>query len=76
MPDDVSDRLLDFLYRTASYSLAEAMSEAGVGTVEELEYGLKVLVEQDYLESWDMNMEEGIVRVTFSRTYLRDHPRR
>jgi len=74
--EEVSDRLLDFLSRTASYSLEEAMSEAGVNTVEELEYGLKVLVEQDYLEAWEIDIEEGIVRVTFSRTYMRDHPRR
>ncbi len=48
------------------------MSEAGVRTVEELEYGLKALVEQDYLESWEIDLEEGIVRVTFSRAYMRD----
>lgn len=76
MPDEMSDRLLDFLSRTASYSLDEAMSEAGVGTLEELEYGLKELVQKEYLESWEIDIEEGIVRVTFSREYMRDHPRR
>ena len=76
MSDELSDRLLDFLSRTASYSLEEAMSEAGVNTVEELEYGLRVLVDQDYLETWEIDIEEGRVRVTFSRAYMRDHPRR
>ena len=52
------------------------MSEAGVETMEELEYGLRVLVEQDYLEGWEIDLEEGRVRVTFSRAYIRDHPRR
>ena len=76
MSTGLSDRLLDFLSRTASYSLEEAMSEAGVETMEELEYGLRVLVEQDYLEGWEIDLEEGRVRVTFSRAYIRDHPRR
>ena len=76
MSDEVSDRLLDFLSRSASYSLGEAMSEADVGSAEELEYGLGELVKQDYLESWEVDLEEGIVRVTFSRNYMRNHPRR
>ena len=76
MSDELLDRLLDFLSRTASYSLGEAMSEAGVGSVEELEYGLRELVKQDYLESWEVDLEEGVVRVTFSRDYMRNHPRR
>ena len=44
------------------------MSEAGVRTVEELEHELKALVEQNYLESWEIDIEEGIVWVTFSRS--------